>query len=179
MEEQLKALLEEHGVDRVIVYAEKTSILQNAFTTCLFMNTQKKQIEARGVAICSVSDIYKKGKGKSKAFGRAMKALLRKENDFKINPENRSAYSVKKDLKLKNAESIKKLEDEIIPELKKVYGVDHISINLINSHKNAKTFTFDLPANYPIILANKLYKYKSEYRPNPSGAFETKLIQRL
>lgn len=179
MDERLKTLLEGNGVDKVVVYTEKTPILQNAFTTCLFINTQKKQIEARGVAICSVSDVYKKGKGKSKAFGRAMKALLRKENDFKINPANRSNYSVKKDLKLKNEESFKKLEDEIIPELKKVYEVDNIPINLINSHKNAKTFSFDLPANYPIILANKLYKYKSEFRPNPSGAFETKLIQRM
>jgi len=179
MEEHLKILLEEHGVDKVIVYTEKTSILQNAFTTCLFINTQKKQIEARGVSICSVSDVYKKGKGKSKAFGRAMKALLRKENDFKINPFNRSEFFVKKDLKLKNEESIKKLEDEIIPELKKVYGVEDIEIKLINSHKNAKTFSFDLPANYPIILANNLYEYKSEYRPNPSGIFETKLIQKL
>lgn len=174
MEEGIKQLLEKHGVDKVFIYTKKTPLLQNVYTTCLFINTKTKQIEARGVAICSVGDIYIKGKGKSKAFGRAMKALLNRDNNYRIKTRNRNTFLVRKEMKIKKAEDRINFRDNILPELK------NITKNIkIEDHGKGKLIRFDIPSLYPIQLANKDFKYKSQFRPKPSGSIEVNFINSL
>jgi len=174
MEESVKKLLEKHGVDKVFIYTKRTPLLQNVYTTCLFINTTTKQIEARGVAICSVGDVYIKGKGKSKAFGRAMKALLNRDNNYRIKTRNRHTFLVRKEMKIKKAEDRVNFRDNILPELKT------ITKNIkIEDHGTGKLIRFDIPSLYPIQLANKDFKYKSQFRPKPAGAIEVNYINSL
>jgi len=176
MEENLKKTLAEHGVDKVFIYTRKTPVLQNVYTVCLFLNTKKKQIEARGVAICSVADLYKKSEGKNKAFGRAMQALLKKKNDLKIKLKNRNNFTVRKQLTIKNDVEKRNFRENILPELRSIS--DKLKIKIENRGKE-KLIRFEIPSNYPIKIANQNFKYKSHFRPKPSGAVEANLINNL
>ena len=55
---------------------------QPRVTVCLM---KTNGVITRGVSLCSHLDVLKKNKGKSKAAGRAIKALLKKENALPIN----------------------------------------------------------------------------------------------
>lgn len=174
MDPEVKQLLEKHGVDKIFIYTKRTPLLQNVYTTCLFINTKTKQIEARGVAICSVGDVYIKGKGKSKAFGRAMKALLNKDNNYKIKTKNRNSFLVRKEMKVKSPQDRINFRDNILPELKNI--AKYIKVE---DHGKGKLVRFDIPSTYPIQLANKDFKYKSQFRPKPAGTIEANVIKSL
>ena len=175
MNSNIEQLFEKHGVDKVKFYYRGTPIVNNAYTTCLFINTEKERIEARGVAICSVKDTYSKKAGKNKAFGRAIKALVRQTNDGKINPAGRDLETVKRSFKCK-AEDKVKFNLEYIPELLEINPEMEISI-LNEVGKYAAKYSFDIPLSYPIRIANMNYKYKSQYRPNPAGQEEVSLLR--
>ena len=83
MFEEHSEIFEHNGVDKIFFYFKDSPLANNVCTTCLLINTKEKRIEARGVSICSLLDTFSKLKGKSKASGRALKALIRKENFFK------------------------------------------------------------------------------------------------
>jgi hypothetical protein len=176
MEENLKKTLAENGVDKVYFYTHSTNVLQNVYTTCLLINTEKKQIEARGVAICSICDAHQKAEGKNKAFGRAMQALLRRKNDLKIRLKNRNQFYSKKKITVKSEQDKENFKKNIFPELKEIPGDVKMSIA---PHGKGKQVTFYIPSNYPLKIANKNYKYKSQYRPKPAGSIEVNYLKSL
>jgi hypothetical protein len=175
MDSNIENIFLENGVERVAFYYRSTSILNNAFTTCLFINTEKQQIVARGVSICSVRDVYCKKSGKHRAFGRAMKALVRRENTGKINASARDFETVRREIKCKTPED----EQVLIDKIQEIQEIDP-TINISKARGNGNYYSkyaFQLPLSYPIRVANMIYKYKSQYRPNPAGQEEVLLLK--
>jgi len=104
-----------------------------------------------------------------------MKALMRKENDGKINPVGRDLETVRREIKCKTLDNDTEFQDKI-PE---ILLVDP-SIDILVSDGNGKCvskYAFQLPLSYPIKIANQTYKYKSQYRPNPAGQEEALLLK--
>jgi len=175
MDSNIEHILGQNGVDKVAFYYKDAPLLSNAFTTCLFINTQKNRIEARGVSICSVRDAYCRKKGKQRAFGRAIKALTRKTNDEKINPAGRDFETVKRTFKCKTPEDAQNFEENMVPAI--LSANPDASISFIDSGAPAKSkYAYDIPLSYPIRVANSRYKYKSQYRPNPAGKEEAEMM---
>lgn len=170
-------VLEQNGVDKISFYWESTPIINNAFTACLFINSEKNRIEARGVSICSLRDTFSRKKGKSRAFGRAMKALTRKVNDYKINPAGREEEFVQRTVKIRNEDSDKEFLDIKAKELMKIDP--NMELLITEGGKTIlKKYSFSLPINYPILIANQTLRFKSQYRPNPSGKVELNLLNK-
>jgi hypothetical protein len=171
---EIKELLKKEKIDKITFYDYKTNLLQNVFTVCVLLNTEASQIEARGVAICSVGDTFSKIEGKDKSFYRAVEALRRKKNTGRINPEGRNGDVTRKIYGVKPDK-----ENTFVNEtLKELYNINpHSKIVRVPSGKKKK-FIVEIPSNYPIKLTNKLFKYKSHYRPQPSNKMETKLLSK-
>lgn len=166
MQTKTQKLLEESGVDKIQFYHVKTPILNNAYTACVLCNTQTGTIEARGIAICSLMDAYNIAKGKQKAFGRAIKALHRKGNFYKINASGRKGEVIQRSFKVKTTEDDEKFRSEIIPELRAIEPSMMVKSNV---NETFKKYMFDLPLSYPVQVANRRFKYKSQFRPAPVG----------
>jgi hypothetical protein len=78
--------LKENGVDKIkFYYSDKDPVVNNSFTVCLLLSNAGKLL-SRGVSICSVKDMHNKSDARDKSFGRAFKALLKKESSEPINP---------------------------------------------------------------------------------------------
>jgi len=176
MNEDIQKILQDNDVDKISFYFVNTPIVNNAFTTCVFINSSKQRIEARGVSICSLSDTFCKSEGKNKAFGRAIKALVRKENNWKINGSGRDTEFVKRGLKIKSNDDETHFRSEIVEELKRIDPNMPVTVGPTRGYKK---YSFDIPMSYPVRLANSLYKYKSHYRPIPVGDDEQELIKRI
>ena len=177
MNNNIERLLNENGVDKVKFYYTSTPLVDNAYTTCVFINTEKGRIESRGVAICSLRDTFSKSKGKNKAFGRAMTAIHRKINSGKINPSGRDCEGVRRELKIKSEKDAKKFEGAVA----ELHQLDP-DLGVIVVEGNGKThnkYCFSIPASYPIRIASKDFKYKSQFRPNPAGGEEAQLLNSI
>ena len=174
MNENIARLLNDNGVDKVAFYYKSTPLVDNAYTTCVFVNKEKGRIESRGVSICSLRDTFSKNKGKNKAFGRAMEAIARKVNSGKINSCGRDCEEVRRQFKIKTDQDQINFE-KAISELHDLNpDLEIVSIGNGNINK----FCLNIPASYPIRVANKDFKYKSQFRPNPAGSEETKLLDK-
>jgi len=78
--------LKENGVAKIkFYYSEKDPVVNNCFTVCLLLSGTGKLL-SRGVSICSVKDMHNKSDARDKSFGRALKALIKKEASEQINP---------------------------------------------------------------------------------------------
>ena len=176
MDEQTRKTLEENGVDKISFYYINSPLVNNAFTTCVLINSSKQRIEARGVSICSLLDTFSKSQGKNKALGRAIRALVRKQNTWKINGSGRDDEFTKRGFKVKTQEDEKYFTNEIEEELKRI-NPDM----LVHTTRNDryKKYSFEVPISYPVRLANLFYKYKSQYRPVPVGTEEQELIRKM
>ena len=179
MDERIKEVLNNNGIDKVAFLYRNSPLVDNAYTACLLINKQKKRIESRGVSICSVLDPYNKNKGRQKALGRAFKALIRQQNFDKINPSGRDQDTVKREIKIKKAEDVAKFDAEKVPELLSINPDAEISIIDGTGGNFLKKLIFQIPLSYPIRLASENYKYKSQFRPNPAGGEETHLLNSL
>jgi hypothetical protein len=181
MNEDIRKILEENNVDKISFYFTNSPIISNAFTTCVFINSSKRRIEARGVSICSLLDTFSKSQGKNKAFGRAIKALVRKQNNWKINGSGRDDEFAKRAFKVKTQIDEEYFRNEIQEELIRIDPDMQISVTSTRSKKCAeyKKYSYEIPISYPVKLANLLYKYKSQYRPVPAGVEEQELIKKL
>lgn len=175
MNEDIQKILQDNDIDKISFYFINSPVVNNAFTTCVFINSSKQRIEARGVSICSILDTFSKSEGKNKAFGRAIKALVRKENNWKINGSGRDNEFVTRGMKIKSQNDEDHFRNEILEELKRIDPTMSISVKTTNRYKK---YSFDIPISYPVKLANFLYKYKSHYRPTPSGVEERDLIRK-
>jgi hypothetical protein len=169
---EIKELLKRENINKIMFYDYKTSLLQNVFTVCVLLNTETPQIEARGVAICSVGDTFSKVEGKDKSFYRAVEALRRKKSTGRINPEGRNGGVTRKIFGIKPDQE----KAFVNVTLKELYNINPNSKIVSIPSGKKKKFIVEIPSNYPIKLANKLFKYKSHYRPQPSNKMETKLL---
>ncbi len=178
MSKNVEDILKQNGVDKVAFYYKGTPLVNNAYTTCVFINTEKGRIEARGVSICSVRDVFCKKKGKQKAFGRAMRALVRRDNEGKINPEGRDLETIKREYRCKSDVEQQEFINYKVPELTAINPDMELGVSENEGTKFVSKFIFDLPVSYPIRVANQMYRYKSQYRPNPAGKSEMNLLKR-
>ena len=176
MNPEIQKVLNENGVDKVSFYFINSPIVNNAFTTCVLINSAQKRIEARGVSICSLLDTFSKSEGKNKALGRAIKALVRKRNSWKINGSGRDEEFIPRSFKVKTEAEDDIFRAEIAPELQRIDPQLPIRVNNGGRYKK---YSFEIPVSYPVRLANSLFRYKSQYRPTPVGDEENELIKRL
>ena len=176
MNPEVEKILAENGVDKIHHYFINSPLVNNAFTTCVLVNSSKKRIEARGVSICSMLDTFCKTEGKNKSFGRALKALIRKKNSWKIKGSARDDEYIPRSFKIKSNASDEFFRREIAPELKRIDP--HLPVQIV-PNGNGKKYLFDVPASYPVRLANTLFKYKSQYRPTPVSEEERDFIRGL
>ena len=160
--------LNQHGVDRVRYYNIQTPIANKVCTVCVFFNSTEGRIEARGVSICSLMDPYNNTKGKNKAFGRAIKALKRKENFYKINGKGRRNEVVRREMKIKSDEELESIDPDF-----------EVMISPSDGTKFLKKYLFDIPLSYPVEVANLYFKYKSQYRPTPVTLYEIRMVQEV
>ena len=165
-----------NGVDKISFYFINSAIVNNAFTTCVLINSSKQRIEARGVAICSMLDTFSKAKGKNKALGRAVKALVKKRNSWKINGSGRDEEFILRSYKVKSEADDVQFRNDIASELQRIDP--ELPIRVLPSGRHKK-YSFEVPASYPVRLANTLFRYKSQYRPVPVGDEEQDLIKKL
>ncbi len=181
MNEDIRKILEENDVDKISFYYINSPIVNNAFTTCVLINSSKQRIEARGVAICSLLDTFSKSQGKNKALGRAIKALVRRQNTWKINGSGRDDEFARRGFKIKTQADEEYFMDKIQEELMRINADVQISIISTRSKNVAeyKRYSYEIPMSYPVKLANSFYKYKSQYRPPPVGDEEQELIRKL
>jgi len=176
MNENIAKLLNDNGVDKVAFYYKSTPLVDNAYTTCVFVNTEKGRIESRGVSICSMRDTFSRNKGKNKAFGRAMEAIARKVNSGKINSCGRDCEEVRRQFKIKNEQDQENFE-KAITELNSLNP--DLEVAIVNTGSKSHTkYCLSIPASYPIRVANKDFKYKSQFRPNPAGSEESKILDK-
>ena len=177
MNKEIERLLNENGVDRVKFYYTSTPLVDNAYTTCVFINTEKGRIESRGVAICSLRDTFSKSKGKNKSFGRAMSAIHRKMSSEKINPCGRDCEGVRRVIKIKSDKDADRFEGAVA----ELHNLDpDLEVAVVEGNgKTHSKYCFSIPASYPIRIANKDFKYKSQFRPNPAGSEEAQFLNSL
>lgn len=176
MNEKTNRILEANGVDKIAFYGSRSPIVDNVFTACLFINTRLGRIEARGVAICSLKDSFSKKKGKQKAFGRALKALIHKTNDLKIRAAARDDELVRRRLKIKTFDDELTFKELVTEELRQIDPTTRIR-TVKNPGDKYKKYYFNLPLSYPIRLTNSLFKYKSQYLPEAVGPEEVKALR--
>jgi len=176
MNPNTQRILAENSIDKISFYFINSPIVNNAFTVCILINSFEKRIEARGVSICSLMDTFSKSEGKNKAFGRAVKAIARRENNWKINGSGRDDEFVPRSFKVKTEKDDDGFRGGVAPELQRINP--HLPIRVQDSGR-FKKYSFEIPASYPMRLANSLFKYKSHYRPVPVGDEENELLKRL
>lgn len=174
MNEKTRKILDEHGVDKIHFYQVKTPLLSNAFTACVLYNSKRNAIEARGVSICSLLDTFNIAKGKHKAFGRAIKALKRKGNFYKINSSARSDQFVQREMKIKSENDDHYFMNRIVAELRNINP--NMEVKVLSGNKYMKKYLYELPLSYPILVTNRHFKYKSQFRPVPTGEEEMSLV---
>ena len=174
----INKLFEENNIDKVHFYNVKTPIDNNSFTVCVLFNSAENRIEARGISICSVLDSYKISKGKNKSLGRALKALKRKKNFFKINGAGRKNEFVTREMKIKDEIDEERFQKQIVPELKaSSTDLDIKVVSDPNNSRYSKKYIFKIPLSYPVQVANRYFRYKSQYRPTPIGRYELDLFK--
>ncbi len=168
-----KQVLQDSKVDKIFFYTRTTSFLNNLYTTCILVDSKTAQIKARGVSICSVQETYSKDKGKKKAYGRAVMALIKKKNSEKINPDHRKDSSIiKRTIKLKNY--TKEKFGSLVEEIKKVDP----DFQIIETEQCNKIL-YSLPVWFPIKMANLSYRYKSQYTPKPATKEEVLFLKNI
>ncbi len=82
----LRQTIKTIGADAVKFYYNKeniSGIIRNVSTVCLLL--KEGEVVARGISICSMREQHNKQDGRSRAFGRARRALVKKENGEPIN----------------------------------------------------------------------------------------------
>lgn len=172
MLEQHKEVLEQNGVDKIFFYYEDSPLAKNIHTTCLFINTKEKKIVARGVSICSLLDTFSRKKGKNKSIGRALKALIHKNNFFEINTSGREQEIVTKTITIKDEKDHEQFLNKLISEISLLNKPVTIFEPFSSHEKYIKKYKFNIPANYPIEKTGRSFRYKSEFSPEPVNDFE-------
>ena len=171
-------LLSEHKVDKIKFYTDEDPICGKTFTVCLLINSEERTIQARGVAICSLKEPFCLKNGKNRAFGRAMAALHRRKNQFRINKDGREKEVITRLFKIKNEEEKTSFGKNQGKYLSMFYPKLKVAI-LDGDNKFLLKYLIKIPANYPIAKANKFFKYKAQFRPEASNKTEVEILRSL
>lgn len=174
MREKVKQKLDELGVARIKFYRHRSPVCHNIFTACLLLDDQNVLL-SRGIAICSVLDPFSKITGRGISFGRAFTALKNKLNSELINHLSRwKDKFVKRSLQVKRKEDENFFYDKVVPELKQLndrIGITPTEVNIRlgeirEDGSIRKTIAYKIPRDYPVQETSRMFKYKSEYRPD-------------
>jgi hypothetical protein len=145
-------------------YYRKTSFTPNAFTACLLLDNANR-IVSRGIAICSLSDIFEKKRGKMIAFGRAFAAAINEKSSREIYFDLFDRYWDEYILYSKTFKTQAELE-----EFKRLFMKECINIpGLFSGHilENEFTLKYEIPYSWNVYFTSYFFKYKSEYKPTP------------
>jgi hypothetical protein len=154
--------LVEAGVKEVKYYYNNCPIIGNIFTACLFLSEDRKLL-ARGISICSANDSHNKEIGRKISKSRALNAIYKKCDSFKINDQDgfdkRDFTFITNSFKVKNDEHKVELINKI-DELHLDYEIKNLG-----SFKRLDVY---VPYIYPIEYTRKNFKFKSQYLPEPT-----------
>ena len=153
--------LKQHGVANIKYYYEKSNILSNVYTVCLFISPDKELL-ARGISICSVMDQHKKSDGRKKSKDRAIKALMEKVTQLPINSNREKFFEVKNTFKMideKTTEYAKKAQDEA--------SLNRLSYHEYN-HNGTNYIQITVPSWLPIAFTEVDFSHKSYFKPIPT-----------
>jgi hypothetical protein len=152
--EEMKSLFEKEGITKV-KFAELKTILGTLVTACEFLDANGDAV-SRGLAIRSLKDGYIKKRCKNKAFGRAIKALCRKDDFYPIRDE------IPRDEDVVNR-VIKYETEEEKCDCKEIlrFAVKNKPI----SSKEGKGYRITISSLFPLFYAKQYFNYKSEYKP--------------
>lgn len=179
MDEKTQRILQANNIDKIMFYTVDSPLVNNLFTACVFINTRLGRIEARGVAICSLLDSYSKKKGKQKALGRALSALVHQKNTMKIRSYARQDEYINRRVKLRDEEEKYSFIHDVSTELSYLGDYDFNVKFIKNVGDKYMKCSFNMPLNYPIKAAHEYFKYKSQYLPEPANQEEQAMIDKF
>jgi len=154
-------------------YRHTSPVTQNIFTACVFFNIDKTMI-ARGVAICSVLDSFSKATGRGIALSRALKAAEYKVSSEPINnqPYRWKTLFVGRSMRMRNDQDLDFFNGEVLPILSGLKADDKNWIKTLteeDSKGNKKVkILYKIPRDYPLKETVKVFKFKSEFMPDPT-----------
>lgn len=150
--EALKEIL--RGKINKIEFKEiKDDILGVLYMVCEF--SLNGEILSRGISVRSLLDSFSKKKGKNKAFGRSVKALLSKSNSYPVRVATKPVTPVNRVFTYKN-------DSEKHKFLKLQPFLDKCHVN----NKECKIY-YKINPSLPLALVNEFVRFKSEYKPDP------------
>lgn len=154
------------GVTDVKFYYRKTVFTPNAFTACLLLDNTSR-IVSRGIAICSLSDIFEKKKGKMIAFGRTFAAAINEKTSREICFDAYDRYWDEYTIISKTFKTKEELE-----EFKETFVRECITIPGFfdgNWTEDGLSLKYELPYSWNVYYTACFFKYKSEYKPTPEN----------
>ncbi len=131
-------------------YYEADDLIGNIYTACILVDKSDLSIVSRGIAVRSLLDMHKKSVARYIAHGRAVKAVMKKGNSDEINAERQRfpsfvLFKIKKEM----------TEDELA-RINETFFIPEGSKNVY------------VPRFYPLEETSKQFKFKSEFRPEPT-----------
>ena len=144
-------VLKELGVEKIKFYYEKSKIVSNYYTVCILID-KNKNILSRGISICSLKDQHRKTIARNIALGRAKKALINNVTSEPLNSNRFSSEYLVRSFKDKDQKQL----DPILNEADK-HGFEF--------YKSLNSIDVVIPMNFPISLAEYVFKFKSEVHP--------------
>lgn len=158
MDQAMIVAAKEAGAAQVKFYYDRTPIIDNAFTACLLLD-KSNNILARGISICSILDKHNKKEARNKACGRAIKALVNKENTLPINPtrEEWDHTCIEQTFKGDPAEFAREYEKYCL----------QVSAGQ-NCGDGSVEYRYLVPYSHPILHTSMFFEWKSEFQPEPT-----------
>jgi len=129
----------------------KDKILGVLYMVCEFSN--EGELLARGISIRSLMDGFNRKKGKNKAFGRAVKALLSETNTDPIRVFIPDDSIISRSLTYKD-DSTKKDFEHLVPYLE-------------SSSKKGEKIFYRICSFLPLEIVSRNIDFKSEFKPTP------------
>lgn len=150
---KLKEILREK-INKIEFKIIKDSVLGVLYMVCEF--SRDGILTARGISVRSLLDIFNKKKGKNKAFGRAVKALLSKSSSEPVRKNITSEVSISRSMKIKD----EKTRDYFRT----------ISTYLDKCVITGEVIHYKVNPFLPLKLVSEVVEieYKSEFMPNPT-----------
>lgn len=147
---KLKEILREK-INKIEFKEVKDSILGILYMVCEF--SYGDDILSRGVTVRSLLDNFNKKKGKNKAFGRAVKALLNETNTYPIRDNIHIGEPVNRSLTI--------IDDDTVSEFSHLLNV------IVKFKQDGNKIYYKIDPSLPLQIAKESgIRFKSEYRPS-------------
>jgi hypothetical protein len=131
-------------------YYETDDLIGNIYTACILVDKKDCSIVSRGIAVRSLLDMHKKSVARDIAHGRAIKALSKQDSSDEINVDRQ---------RLPQFVLFKMREEMTEAELARINEIFFIPEGSKNIY---------VPRFYPLEETAKQFKFKSEFRPEPT-----------